>query len=240
VVALFVLAAPAHAAPMPTRATFMAFIHGTYTTQGNVINTRCWRPLPDDQVEYFTLSGNASETVRFGTARAARTEVSNYGGDFGAGSFRTIRLEAEVTRTNTLMSDSSTEPEGCIPSHQRQGEPPKDCGIKIGFYNAKLFGRGRGPFGRLGWNFIRGYVVDPPPDPYAGCRLVSGQDWWGEVISRLTRVSKSLLLRPRVRRVVVNGGHRGNRSRTEDSVRSNWGYQLRWTITLLRIRTTPR
>jgi hypothetical protein len=232
--ALLALAPPAGAAPMPTRATFMAFIHGVYTTQGNVINTGCWRPISEDRTEYFTLSGNASETVLFGTDRPARTQVSNIAGDFGAGSFQSIRLEAQITRTNTLMSDSTTQPEGCIPAHQQVGAPPKDCGIKDKFYGAKLFGRGRGPFGQLGWNFLT--APYPVPDPYVGCRLVAGQQWWGEVLSRLTRVSKSLLLRPRVRRVVVNGGHAGTRSRSQGDSRSSWSYRLRWTITLLRVR----
>ena len=213
-------------------ANFTARISGSYETSGTVTNTRCYRVDDNDNVTYFTATGQASERTTFKAKRGALLAVSRTRGDrrIVAGG-PTIPVATTVTRTSTLAG--STEPQGCRPN-----SPSPSCGTRSRSYKIAVYGVRRG-YG-FSYNLSNGYSTSIPEDPfYPACPLVEGDSWWGAYYSRgngTAKVSTAKLFNPRVKRIVVHG----SLSRSPHSSESDYSAQatetLKWTLTLTRRR----
>jgi hypothetical protein len=225
---VLVLTAPAGAATITWRASFS----GSYTTNGTLTNTDCFRPggpSGDDQIP-FTGTGQAGETATFRTLRSQRVQMSKFGSlPLGAGAFRDFQVEAKITRSTTLEGQST--PRGCRPNF-RPEQP--DCGSKTRRYAMQIRTNNSRRRNGLVVRFIRRFVFVNPDDPFRACFLVDNQDWFGAAKPVVAYVSAARLLNRRLHRVVVNGRLTGSPTFREGGVSASSSYEGNLKVTLTR------
>lgn len=222
------LTAPAGAATITWRAGFS----GSYTTNGTLTSTDCFRPggpAGDDPIP-FTGTGQASETATFRTLGSQRVQMSKFGSlPLGAGAFRDYQVEAKITRSSTLSGQST--PQGCRPNFQPD-QP--DCGSKTRRYTMQIRTNNSRRRNGLVVRFIRRFVFVNPDDPFRACFLVDGQDWLGSVKPVVAYVPASRLLNRRLHRIVVSGRLTGSPTFREGGVSARSSFEGKLKVSLTR------
>jgi hypothetical protein len=214
-------------------AKFSASLKGTYTQQGTVTNTQCWRSDANDNTTYFTGQGTASENDTFQSRKPITLTVSRTRGQktFDAGSFSHLQTLFTLNRTSTLGGMDT--PPGCTPNEQFDAQP-SDCGTKQKTYALRVYGRqDRAAFSYL---FTRGFTTYYPDDPFAACWLAGGGTWPGQLqTSGPGSISPSKLFNRRIKTIVVHGGASAS-THGDEGASATGSYKLSWTLTLKRRR----
>jgi hypothetical protein len=228
-VVLFLLALASSASAEVAK--FRASLTGTYTQQGTVTDTRCWRTDDNDNTVYFTSQGTASENDSFKSGKSISLTVSRTRGQktFDAGSLSHLQTAFTLNRTSTLAGQDT--PPNCHPNDQF-GAPANDCGTKQKTYGLRIYGRtDKAAFSYL---FTKGFTTYYPDDPFTGCSLAGGGLWPGQLqTSGPGAVSPGKLFNRRLKTIVVHGGNSGT-THGDSGTDSRGTYKLSWTLTLKR------
>jgi hypothetical protein len=207
------------------RAYFQARIDGTYTAHDTVVTTSCHRELGVDQIEPITVTTTGDETLHFTSIRSVRLEADRDLGNSVQMGTLNRRTPIVVTTTKTLVKSAP-----CTP-----GEPQPVCGTRTTRLGISFIGR-LSPLGLL-------YNITPtnspkeffPDEPFEGACALPLVPWWGKLSSPPAKVSAAQLFNRHRPRLLLSGHLAKSASSVEGGDSIHGGYEISYTITLVRV-----